>query len=704
MLVGTAGKAPKTGQLAFGAPSAWADLGMAEKNDLTFAAAVEVATVVAAQPWLDVARRIAEEQGFFHWELDFAPVFTRGGFDLQVGNPPWVRPRSDVEALLAEADPWWQLKGRSTAEQDADHRGFALSIEGTRELLLEGTGEVAATAAFLGATAQYPHLAGLQPDLYRCFMEQTWRHAGSTGSIGLIHPETHFTDEKAGRLRATTYRRLRRHWQFINELTLFEIDHHVGYGVHVYGSNREPHFVQATSLYHPDTVERSLQHDGSGNEPGLKDDDGKWDLRPHANRIQLVDTATLQTWHAILESGDIPVSQSRMVYTVNRSAAAVLDKLSTAPRIGTLGLRFSRGWDESIDRKKGFFDSEWGVPESWDSVILQGPHIHVATPFYKQPNSTMLHNLDWTTVDLEALAPDSIPATSYKPRGSRAIYDAAYTRWKAGDDESSAKSQFRIAYRAMAANTGERTLIPAVIPPGAAHINGVFSFGFVGSHKLRSLVSTAASASSLIADFGVRAAPKSGIYQGVFERLPVVGDERLLAALGLRLLRLVAATSRYAELWDACWSSEFATERWTGGHDRNDRPSLAVASSTWDKEVLLRRPADRRQAMVEIDALVALGLGIDPDELCTIYRTQFPVLFGYDRRQYLYDLNGRLVPNVVAAAAEKLGDQLSVEDRTLVHPESGVAYTYELPFVTLDREADMRVAYAEFQRRLGQGA
>ena len=54
-------------------------------------------------------------------------------------------------------------------------------------------------------------------------MEQTWRHSQRHGRVGLIHPETHFTDEKAGPLRAATYGRLRRHWQFINELQLFEI-------------------------------------------------------------------------------------------------------------------------------------------------------------------------------------------------------------------------------------------------------------------------------------------------------------------------------------------------------------------------------------------------------------------------------------------------------------------------------------------------
>jgi hypothetical protein len=36
--------------------------------------------------------------------------------------------------------------------------------------------------------------------------------------------------------------------------------------------------------------------------------------------------------------------------------------------------------------------------------------------------------------------------------------------------------------------------------------------------------------------------------------------------------------------------------------------------------------------------------------------------------------------------------------------ESGGVTVYELPFVTLDREADMRNAYAEFERRLAERA
>ena len=99
------------------------------------------------------------------------------------------------------------------------------------------------------------------------------------------------------------------------------------------GQPRDPLFLNAASLYHPDTVVRSLIHDGSGPEPGLKDPDGNWDLRPHRNRIIDVTDEVLATWKNVLESIESPIRQTRMVYTVNRSVENVLQKLSTTPRI-----------------------------------------------------------------------------------------------------------------------------------------------------------------------------------------------------------------------------------------------------------------------------------------------------------------------------------------------------------------------------------
>jgi len=662
------------------------------------AGARDVDKVLEDYPWLWATERIAAQQGFFHWQLDFATVFERGGFDLQVGNPPWVRPRSDVEALLAEGDPWWQLAVKPTQAQITVKRAETLAIEGIVELLVDGTADVSATAAFVGAPQNYPHLAGLQPDLYRCFMEQTWRHGSTRGATGLIHPETHFTDEKAGLLRGATYARLRRHWQFVNELSLFEIHNLVSYGVHVYGAVQEPNFYMATSLYHPDTVDRSYAHDGSGVEPGLKDENGNWDLRPHRNRIITVDNDTLRTWHAVLESDEVPLRHTRMVYAVNKATAAVLAKLSSAPRLGSLGLEFSPGWHEKNDRTKGYFDVGWGPVTSWRDVILQGPHMFVANPFYKSPNAAMLNNKDWSAVDLETLAPDALPVTSYKPAAAHAKYDAAYTHW--GPNRVPARDHYRIAWRNMAANTGERTLIAAIIPPGAAHIHGISSAALPSSPQL--LASTGAVLASMLADFAVRSVPKSTVSPSTISRLPRT-DPNWDSALALRYLRLNAVTDAYAELWANAHSPTFDSDSWSGGLEFTGRGELGRVSALWSRDILLRRASDRRQALVEIDAIVALMLGITADELCTIYRTQFAVLYGYDRNTYFFDANGRLVPNTVLTVWRKKGDAMTEDERTATNA-TGNTYAYEFPYVTLDREADMRQAYAHFERVLEQRA
>jgi len=114
--------------------------------------------------------------------------------------------------------------------------------------------------------------------------------------------------------------------------------------------------------------------------------------------------------------------------------------------------------------------------------------------------------------------------------------------------------------------------------------------------------------------------------------------------------------------------------------------------------VALRNDFERRQAEIELDVLVALSLGLTIEELCLIYRVQFPVLVGYERSNR-YDQTGRLVSTHALNLVRKTGQT----EGTLVDPKDpGITYT--LPFDACDREADMRQAYVEFQRRRSQTA
>lgn len=75
------------------------------------------------------------------------------------------------------------------------------------------------------------------------------------------------------------------------------------------------------------------------------------------------------------------------------------------------------------------------------------------------------------------------------------------------------------------------------------------------------------------------------------------------------------------------------------------------------------------------------------------------MLYGYDKRTDYYDVGGRLVPNKVLSVWRKKADAMSLDERTAAHPSSGATYTYSPPFITLDREADMKSAYSIFLQR-----
>ncbi len=124
----------------------WDDLNTAEELNLQFAGVTSTVQALEAHAWLRECEKIAAQQSFFHWELEFATVFAHGGFDLQLGNPPWVRPRTDTDSLLAEGDPWWQLVAKAAETERASKRAKTLTIPGIRELVVGATTDVVVTA------------------------------------------------------------------------------------------------------------------------------------------------------------------------------------------------------------------------------------------------------------------------------------------------------------------------------------------------------------------------------------------------------------------------------------------------------------------------------------------------------------------------------------------------------------------------------
>ena len=89
-------------------------------------------------PRLKFADELAARHRFHHWELAFADVFygerpggeVRGGFDLVVGNPPWVKVEWKEAGVLGDAWPLLALRGYS-ATRVAELRGELLAGGGS---------------------------------------------------------------------------------------------------------------------------------------------------------------------------------------------------------------------------------------------------------------------------------------------------------------------------------------------------------------------------------------------------------------------------------------------------------------------------------------------------------------------------------------------------------------------------------------------
>lgn len=666
---------PTTSKLAdhyaLGQSTSWLELNDAERTDVEFSGATTISKVLDNHPWLKTVQSVAKEQGFFHWDLDFAPVFAEGGFDLQVGNPPWVRPRTDLDSLLAESDPWFSLaKKPSQAEKRERQIQLRTDVNSTRTVT-RGTSETTSISAMLGSRCDYPHLQGQQLDLYRGFMERTWANASPMGSISLIHPESHFQNIKVAPLRRGAYLRLRRHWQFTNALTLFEIDSDNVYAVHVYSSELvAPNFLHAGHLYHPQTIEESLAHDGSGPLPGIKDDQFNWDRRPHKDRIQTVTLETLEIWNSILEEDGTPTLDTRMVYPVNTEAAGILEKLAAAPRIGELRLSFSSGWNETSAKKNGIFDYGWKHPATWSDAILQGPHLGVSNPMAKQPNPSLKNNQDWSKIDLEALPEDFIPATGYQTiSAENRSYVREYGNWEIDGKSVPVASTYRIAWRERIGVTKFRSLFPALIPPGAMHLNAVNSVGPVDSKEA---VLSGLSASTILCDFFIRVTGTSHIYASYYNQLPLPTFHDHSQEIIRLFLRLNCVTSAYSELWKQ------------------------LTGEDWTTDVPLLNALEREMAQISIDAAVAFRLGLTVEDLCTIYRTHFPVMREYDEENR-YDQNGRVVPNELLKRYRSKAQ--SSTDWSWVHPQSGTRYEYQLPFEKLDREKAYKDAFSRLTNR-----
>ena len=380
-------------------------------------------------PRLALVDEIARRRRFFHWELAFADIFyaphpagdgvrPRGGFDLILGNPPWIKVEWNESGVLSDANPLFALRGFSATRLAQEREAAFQQHPDLEAAWLDELTEAEATQNFLNATTNYPLLAGQKANLYKCFLPQAWMIGAPGGVQGFLHPEGIYDDPQGGLFRAAVYPRLRRHFQFVNELTLFaDVDHHAKFSINLYGGALTPPpeeepgmralgFDHIANLYTPTTVDGSYAHSGQGPVPGIKTDGAEWNTRGHRDRIIPVDVVALATFARLYDEPGTPALQARLPALHARDLLVALDKFSRfGHRLGDLGEndRFntpSTCWNETASQALGIIRRATGFPRSAYELILTGPLFYVANPLNKTPRTICNDNSQYDVIDL----------------------------------------------------------------------------------------------------------------------------------------------------------------------------------------------------------------------------------------------------------------------------------------------------------------
>ncbi|WP_406037956.1 Eco57I restriction-modification methylase domain-containing protein [Succinimonas sp.] len=668
---------------------------------------VDIDNLCTLLPRLALVRKIAEQNHFMHWELEFADLFAdRGGFDLVVGNPPWIKIEWKIEDLLSEFMPLIVIRKNDKFNLITDAANRYIDV-----LLSEYIGS-AGQLSFLSARSNYIELCHQYGNVYKNFVVQVDKYLCKQGVYGLLHPEGLYDNPKGEKFREYLFKYLRYHFEFINENKFFhDVAHTKRFSINIAKKHKANSFITITNLFSTTTIDECFEHQSNNMLMGLKDSNNNWNVYGHPRRKIVVDSDVLKLFGKIFDGKE---SLGARMPEVHADICVEFFKIvSQAPlTIGDVdGLYCTQLMNESTAKNNKLVVESLSYPSSMNEFVYSGPNLWIGNPFFKSAKYPCVEKSDYNVVNLSYAN-----TNKYIPRSKFATTQKCYKELPILPNGTKYNIPYKIFARRRLNLSMERTLISAIVPKNTVQIHSVLG---ISVNKLKELVTIAGCMNTIIYDFYIKVYGKDDFYENTLVNLPIPSFDEGVIQIRARTLCLNAIGTEFEELWNNVWESSFTNVCWTK-NDKRLPSSIFLTTNEWKSDYIATTDYMRRQLLVELDVLVAYLLGISLQLLLSIYHMQFPVLRKYESDTW-YDSEGKIVftnnkglPNVgfsrgewengiKGAPAGKKFYRVIMDDTM---PGGPVERTieYVAPFDRCDREKDYETAWKFFEEKYGKPA
>jgi hypothetical protein len=544
-----------------------------------------------------MVEELRSEYSLFHWHLEFPEVFGGGGFDLVLGNPPWDTLSPDVKEFFSTFDP-------QVREQDRDGQRAIV------ELLLESPQIAqawrdncrrlyASVHAFKNG-GRYRlfapgNLGKGDFNIYRMFAETALAITGPTGFTAQIVPENLANGANAAAIRQELFDRRR-----FDLLLTFENRREAWF--------KGLHTAAVFCLYSARRADASERFRAAFD---IRDVEG---LRAAEQQPLFIPRALVEEFS--------PDALAVMRFSSQAEIDAVTKAYSGCPRFGdeTAGEPF-RDYMREIDMgndRELFVEGTGGLPLYEGRMVWQ--YDHRAKGYRSGRGRAAV----W-----EPLAFDN-PAKTIQPQWRVAAVPA-----KAADRVH----RYRVGFCDVASPTNERSLVAALIPPGAICGHSLPTFLFPDGYEW-AYSCWLAVANSFVADLIARKKVSLHMSLGILDSIPFprwTPDHPTARRLVPLVARLTCTGHEMLAYWQVLARDGFV-DPVVNGSIPGERDDLR-----------------RLELRAEIDALVATDVyGLDRDEL-EFVMSMFPVAARYETTRYGEFRSARLIldafDSVVSAQA-----------------------------------------------------